>query len=193
MPDFVFLTMGTASNFPRVYPTICKPDIPITCDLAGAETSQSTSRWASIPGVAHPSSLGVGSSRDTKDLIPLGLGVQETLLTTYNHQHGSRWIFQVQHQGSVQIILLFLKILVKNICESIKASISFYVMFKFNHGNNNLPRVYPTACKPDIPITCNLARAKTSQWGRLPFKPCHSRPNEQPYPPSVLNLWPPER
>jgi len=33
-----------------------------------------------------------------------------------------------------------------------------YVMFFFNHGYNR--RVYPTAHKPDIPITCDLARVK---------------------------------
>ena len=62
-----------------------------------------------------------------------------------------------------------------------------FIIF-FNHGNNNLPRVYPIACNPDIPITCDLAGAETSRWGRLPFKPCHNRPNEQPYPPSVLTI-----
>ena len=28
--------------------------------------------------------------------------------------------------------------------------------FFFNHGNNNFLKVYLIACKPDIPITCDL-------------------------------------
>ena len=32
----------------------------------------------------------------------------------------------------------------------------------FNHGNNNLPTIYPIARKPDIPVTCDLAGAGTS-------------------------------
>ena len=61
--------------------------------------------------------------------------------------------------------------------------IKFYIFF--NHGNNNLPRVYPTARKPDIPITCDSAGAETSRGshrvnlyprGRLPFQLCHNGP-----------------
>jgi len=53
----VFFRPWELSNLPRVYPTPCKPDIPITCDSAGAETSRSPPRWTSIPGVAYPLSL----------------------------------------------------------------------------------------------------------------------------------------
>jgi len=42
---------------PRLYPTVCKPDIPITCDLARAEVYQSPPEWISIPGVFNHSSL----------------------------------------------------------------------------------------------------------------------------------------
>ena len=35
-------------------------------------------------------------------------------------------------------------------------------LFFFNYANSNILRVYLTACKPDIPITCDLVEAETS-------------------------------
>jgi len=64
--------------------------------------------------------------------------------------------------------------------------IKFYIFF--NHGNNNLPRVYLTVRKPDIPITCDLTGVEMS---RVPL--CHNGPIWTSLPPPVLNLWPPRR
>ena len=66
----------------------------------------------------------------------------------------------------------------------------------FNHGNNNLPRVYPTARKLDIPVTCDSAEAETSQspqgkplsQGSPTLLALSQQANEQLYPLPVLNL-----
>ena len=36
----------------------------------------------------------------------------------------------------------------------------FKAMVSFNHGSNNIPKVYPTSYNPDILITCDLAWAE---------------------------------
>ena len=57
-----------------------------------------------------------------------------------------------------------------------------------NENDNNFPRVYPIACKRDIPVTCdpegavNLTRVSLYPKGHLPFEPCHNGPMNNPIP-----------
>ena len=57
-----------------------------------------------------------------------------------------------------------------------------------NENDNNFPRVYPIACKRDIPVTCdpegalNLTGVSLYPRGHLPFEPCHNGPMNNPTP-----------